>query len=140
MPVERLENGSAPHPARLPLGAGWCGHCTAPGHEGELPPQNIVEAFCNLGYADGCGWSPSERVWDAVRFAVRAPADAGERTNGIPRAIVSLLYVCEKNHLPCEHGILEFDALRGVWPRPHHDTRLQKMAECYLESYLKKKT
>lgn len=72
MPVARLENGSWPHPARLPLGAGWCGHCTAPGHEGEAPPQDVLEAFCNLGYASSCSWSPPERLWDSVRFAISA--------------------------------------------------------------------
>src|ERR1700686_2788739 len=58
MPVEKLENGSWPHPARLPLGGGWGGHCTSPGHEGERPAQDVLEAFCNLGYADCCAWAP----------------------------------------------------------------------------------
>src|SRR3954465_3694980 len=49
MPVAKLENGSWPHPARLPLGCGWTGHCTAPGHEQAVPSQDVVESFCNLG-------------------------------------------------------------------------------------------
>jgi hypothetical protein len=28
---------------------------------------------------------------------------------------------------------------QAIWPRRHHDARIQKMAECFLESYLKKK-
>jgi hypothetical protein len=38
-----------------------------------------------------------------------------------------------------EHGDLEFDLAQAVWLRRHDDARIQKMAECFLESYLKKK-
>jgi len=144
MPVARLEYGSWPHPARLPLGGGWCGHCTAPGHEGELPPQDVLEAFCNLGYASSCNWSPAERVWDAVRFAVSAPPDFAERAApqkvaALPARLLVLRYVCERDHRPVEHGDLEFDLAQAAWLRRHDDARIQKMAECFLESYLKKK-
>jgi hypothetical protein len=141
MPVARLENGSWPHPARLPLGGGWCGHCTAPGHDGELPPQDVLEAFCNLGYASSCGWSPRERLWDAVRFAVSAPREsARHEPRDVDAARILLLrYVCERDHRPVEHGDLEFDLAQATWLRRHDDARIQRMAECFLESYLKKK-
>lgn len=145
MPLQKLENGAWPHPARLPLGGGWCGHCTAPGHEGEVPSQDVLEAFCNLGYASSCSWAPQERAWDAVRFAVSAPPDSvarGRRQDAgadVPTRILRLRYVCEKNHRPVEHGNLEFDLSRATWLRRHDDARIQKMAECFLESYLKKK-
>jgi hypothetical protein len=145
MPVERLENGSWPHPSRLPLGGGWRGHCTASGHEGEIPSQDILEEFCNLGYASGCVWAPRERTWDAVRFAVAPPADSGERgKEGISRsaALASTLrlrFACERNHRPVAHGELEFDVPRATWLRRHDDARIQKMAECFLDSYLQKK-
>jgi len=141
MPVARLENGSWPHPARLPLGGGWCGHCTAPGHDGELPPQDVLEAFCNLGYASSCSWSPRERVWDAVRFAVSAPreSDSHEARRADAARVLLLRYVCERDHRPVDHGDLEFDLSQAVWLRRHDDARIQKMAECFLESYLKKK-
>jgi len=145
MPVSRLENGSWPHPARLPLGSGWCGHCTAPGHEGKVPSQDVLEAFCNLGYASSCAWSPPERLWDAVRFAVTAPHDLAMRPEAphaaaVPARILVLRYVCERNNRPVEHGDLEFDLSRATWRMQHDDARIQKMAECYLESYLKKKS
>ncbi|HUA13789.1 MAG TPA: hypothetical protein VMG31_00720 [Verrucomicrobiae bacterium] len=143
MPIERMENGSWPHPARLPLGCGWKGHCTAPGHEGELPTQDILEAFCNLGYATSCGWAPRERAWDAVRFAVRAPGESGKgKQLHEPRdaEIIHLNYVCELGHRPVEHGDLAFDLLRAAWLKVHPDARVQKMAQCFLESYLKKKS
>ena len=144
MPVTKLENGNWPHPARLPLGCGWTGHCTAPGHEGETPSQDILEAFCNLGYASGCTWAPPQRTWDAVRFAVSAPADNRSRnhqkgaSNGGSR-ILALAYVCERDHRPVQNGELEFDLSQSAWLRQHEDPRVQKMAECFLESYLKKK-
>jgi hypothetical protein len=145
MPVEKLERGNWPHPARLPLGGGWLGHCTAPGHEGEQPPQHILEAFCNLGYAGSCAWSPLERACDAVRFAVSAPAEmtkrgAPNRNPDAPARVLTLHYVRERNHLPVEHGDLEYDLAQTTWLRTHSDPRIQRMAECFLDSYLKKKS
>lgn len=144
MPLEKLEGGTWPHPARLPLGAGWRGHCTAPGHEGNVPPQDVLEAFCNLGYASSCSWAPRERAWDAVRFAVCAP----QNVNGCARgsftadnafSTIRLRYVCERDHRPVTDGELEFDLANVRWLRLHDDPRLQKMAECFLETYLKRK-
>jgi len=145
MPVERLDNGSWPHPARLPLGAGWRGYCTAPGHDQALPQQHILEAFCNLGYATSCPWAPSERIWDAVRFAVAVSPEAAKRGGGsastdVPARTLHLRYVCERGHLPVDHGDLEYDLSHAAWLRRHDDPRLQKMAECFLDSYLNKKT
>jgi hypothetical protein len=142
MPLQRLENGSWPHAARLPLGCGWTGHCTAPGHEGEVPAQHVTEAFCNLGYASGCSWSPVQRTSDAIRFAVASPATLKKGKNESQNAqsqILRLLYACERDHRPVSHGELEFDLAEARWSRPHDDARIQKMAECFLETYLKRK-
>jgi len=141
MPVEKLEGGNWPHPARLPLGCGWSGHCTAPGHEGEIPSEDVLRTSCNLGYASGCGWSPPSREWDAVRFAVSAPlisekprADAGRSD------VVRLIYVCERDHRPIAKGELAYELARGVWLSRHEDARVQKMAECFLDTYRNKKS
>lgn len=144
MPVERMENGSWPHPSRLPLGCGWKGYCTAPGHEQQIPSQDILEAFCNLGYASSCNWAPAQREWDSVRFAVITPlgqsARGGSATTTDERSrILRLTYICERDHRPVEHGELEFDVLTCSWLKAHADVRIQKMAGCFLESYLKKK-
>lgn len=143
MPLTKLENGNWPHPARLPLGGGWSGHCTAPGHEQESPALDVVQAFCNLGYASGCEWAPRERECDAVRFAVSAPADSSgfkKQSIGTPARILRLTYVRERDNLPVTHGELQFDLSQAAWLRPHEDARIQKMAECFLDSYLKRKS
>jgi len=158
MPVEKLTSGAWPHPARLPLGCGWSGHCTAPGHEGETPSDGEIE-FCNLGYASACRRLPEQRAWDAVRFAVLAPVEitsaeitavatlgVGLRdhkdcngSGGAARRNLQVQYVCERAHLPVEHGRLEFDAVESKWLRLHSDIRVQRMAECFLASYLTRK-
>ena len=140
LPVERLENGSWPHPARLPLGCGWAGQCTAPGHDRGIPEQGVLEAYCNLGYARGCNWAPQDRQQDAVRFAILPPEQADRQNPGAGSSAIRLRYACERDHRPVVHGELEFDLERARWNRPHEDMRLQKMAECFLESYLNKKS
>jgi hypothetical protein len=125
MPTAKLDDGGWLHPSRLPLGGGWSGRCSAPGHEdAELQVEQLRE-FCNLGYASGCAHLPQERTSDAVRFSVTR--DAGTQ--------LLLQYVCELNHQPAGHGTLEYDCSSG-WLTPHPDPRIQRMAECYLESYL----
>jgi len=136
MPVEKLENGNWLHAGRLPLGSGWSGYCTAPGHEGEAPSHEELRDLCNLGYAEGCGRLPPERAWDSVRFGARTAA--GGRENGTGERI-QVRYVCERRHRPAEHGMLEFDATDVRWLEPHRDSRLQRLAECFMEAYLEKK-
>ena len=146
MPVAKLENGNWLHPSRLPLGCGWSGRCTAPGHENEAPSQDVLETFCNLGYASGCAWRPMQRNWDAVRFAVSAPIErsigaSAQALNGEAQArILRLIYVCEHEHHPIASGELAFDLSQASWLRSHDDARIQKMAECFLDSYLKKRS
>jgi len=118
MPARRSRDAWQ-HPSRLPLGAGWEGTCTAHGHPGAIPDSF---AGCNLGYARDCSRLPSERKWDAVRFAMAQEGGARSR----------LTYVCEKDHQPAEHGTLEFRLPEGECLRPHPDPRIQKMAECFL--------
>lgn len=126
MPTEKWEAGAWMHPARLPLGAGWRGHCCAPGHEGAAPSDHELSENCNLGYAAGCPRLPQDRSCDAVRFAV--VRDAGAR--------LVLNFSCELDHRPAGHGVLEYDEVRRQWTSSHPDARMQKMAECFLQSYL----
>jgi hypothetical protein len=128
MPVQKLD-GLWLHPSRLPLGAGWEGHCSAPGHEGTRPSDQDLQEFCNMGYAAKCSRLPSERECDAVRFSVSR--DHGSR--------LSLWFVCETGHRPTTHGTLEYDVDRKAWISAHSDSRIQKMLECYVQSYLQRK-
>jgi hypothetical protein len=135
MPTEKLENGSWPHPSRLPLGRGWKGNCTAPGHDGETPTAEELHDFCNLGYAQQCPRLPPERIWDSVRFGLcgaMAAENAGSHR-------IQVRYVCERGHLPADSGFLEFDPSRACWTKRHPDARVQRMAECFVEAHRERK-
>ena len=130
MPTQKLEGQDLwLHPSRLPLGAGWKGNCGAPGHEAvQLSDPEVRE--CNLGYALKCPRLPQIRECDSVRFGIAN--DSGSR--------LLLWFVCEAGHRPVRHGTLEFDTLLSRWNTTHPDSRLQKKAECYLESYLARRS
>jgi hypothetical protein len=132
LPKEKLENGSWPHPSRLPLGCGWSGYCAAPGHDGETPSEEELRDFCNLGYAEQCPRLPRERLWDSVRFGARTVVTAGEDP-GVRR--IQVRYVCERGHLPAEYGFLEFVPSKAQWTNLHPDLRVQRLVECFLASY-----
>jgi hypothetical protein len=126
MPTSKFDDGAWIHPSRLPLGAGWKGQCSAPGHEGAEPADNELREFCNLGYSSACSRLPQERACDAVRFGVSR--DCGNR--------LAMWFVCESGHRPASHGTIEYDLSSQSWTSHHPDPRIQKMAHCYLESYL----
>jgi hypothetical protein len=128
MPGQKLDGGWL-HPARLPLGGGWDGSCSAPGHEGALPSDQELHEFCNLGYAAQCSRLPVERDCDAVRFSVAR--DQGSR--------LLLWAVCETGHRPAHHCLVEYDVERRTWIGSHSDPRIQKMLDCYLQSYLQRR-
>jgi hypothetical protein len=129
MPTRKLEDGGWLHPSRLPLGGGWIGHCSAPGHEGAEPTHEELRELCNLGYAANCPRLPLERTSDAVRFSIARDRDAH----------LLLWFVCESGHRPAAYGTLEYDLSTSQWISSHADGRIQKMAECYLQSYLRRR-
>jgi hypothetical protein len=135
MPVEKLEDGNWLHASRLPLGCGWTGHCTAPGHENAAPSPEELRDFCNLGYAENCGRLPRERAWDSVRFGARTVPNNGKNFTGY----IHIHYVRERDHRPVEHGTLKFDTTTTRWELTHSDDRVQRMAECFLASYIEKR-
>jgi len=130
MPTSRFDDGGWIHPARLPLGSGWKGRCCAPGHEGVVPTADELRELCNLGYSADCSRIPKDRPYDAVRFSVVRNC-ASHLTLG---------FVCEAAHLPAAHGTLDYDLGLRRWTSPHSDPHIQQMAECYLESYLGRRT
>ena len=124
VPREIVSDGSWPHPSRLPLGAGWRGNCSASGSELRASDDHVRD-FCNLGYAAACPHLPHSRDWDAIRFSVAH----------VSREQLTLSFVCERAHAPIEYGKLTFDLAREVWLRAHHDSRVLRLATCYMQTY-----
>ena len=123
-PKAIVNDGSWLHPSRLPLGAGWTGHCCASGVE-TAPDDVVIHKSCNLGNAISCPNLPAERDWDAIRFSVA----------GTSQDQITLWYTCERSHAPATFGKLIFDCVVERWMNPHPDRRVQRLAECYLEAY-----
>jgi hypothetical protein len=129
-PTERLDQTLWPHPARLPLGAGFAGICRARRGEDYRPNPAALRDWCNLGYgAAGCGRFPEESAPEAVRFAVRRDADG----------VVQIQYVVEKGHLPWDSGTLEFEPARGRFRAAPSDALLARQAQVYLDTYLERR-
>lgn len=130
VPTEKWDGGGWIHPSRLPLGGGWLGCCSAPGHEQTQLAEPEIREFCNLGYAAKCSRLPVDRQLDAVRFSIATDRDQ--------RLLVSC--VGESGHLPVEYRQLEFDISGMEWLTGHPDARIQKLADCYVQSYLQRRT
>ncbi len=133
LPTQRCDAPMWPHPGRLPLGDAWKGRCTA-GCGSDVssavePGEQELKHGCNLGYAGHCPRLPAERSADAVRFGV-----ARDRENRI-----AVLYVYELANRPAGHGTLEYDVAGRRWLQAHSDLRIQRMAECYLDAYLRRR-
>lgn len=129
MPAERAGDIAWLHPSRLPLGAGWNGHCGAPGHEGFTPSPEEIKENCNLGYASACPRLPQQRECDAVRFSVVRHSDSH----------LVLWFVLESRHRPAGHGTLEYKVASHQWTSPHPNEHIQRMADCYVQSYFSRK-
>lgn len=117
-----------PFRRRLPLGDGFRGHCTSPGHEGTEPDELTLGQCCNLGYAH-CPRLPQKREADAVHFSVASDRDG----------IVSLHWVLVKNHAAAAFGRLHFERAASRWREPHPNPTVQRMAQCYLEAYMNRR-
>ena len=126
LPTRKSEDALWIHPSRLPLGAGWEGNCTAHGTAKTIAGDQL--AHCNLGYARDCPHLPKQRKWDATRFAVTSEHESR----------ICLAYVCERDHLPSEHGRLEYSVGQSRWLSFHPDARIQKMAQCFIEAWFAK--
>lgn len=130
VPREIVYDIAWPHPARLPLGAGWSGSCCASAPDADNGATVAVETsyvrdFCNLGYAVACPNLPPARDWEAIRFSV-----AGSSAEQI-----TFFYVCEKDHAPIAHGTMTYDLAAEAWRDLHPDPRVHRLANCYLQAY-----
>ena len=82
----------------------------------------------------------AERAWDSVRFGARAASSSvSGNEKDLNGGHIQIRYVCERDHRPVEHGTLRFDAITTRWEETHSDSRVQRMAECFLASYLEKR-
>jgi hypothetical protein len=127
-PTERHESELWPFRRRLPLGDGFLGHCTAPEHDGTEPDDAMLRDCCNLGYSQ-CRRLPEQRQADAAHFSIASDRDG----------VVSLHWVLVKNHAAESFGQLHFERDANSWREEHSSPTLQRMAQCYLESYLNKR-
>ncbi|HLY99005.1 MAG TPA: hypothetical protein VKT33_08060 [Candidatus Angelobacter sp.] len=132
LPSEKCVTIAWAFPRRLPLGAGFCGTCTA-GPEPVVPADAELKDLCNLGYASQCPRIPANRSADAVRFAIAREA-GGKEAGG--KTVVH--YACELAHAPAEHGHLEYDRASRKWMVTHANACIQRQAECCLAGYLER--
>jgi hypothetical protein len=116
-------------PGWHPLGDAHRGTCQANPREPFQPGDGMLRDLCNLGYAaHQCPRFPVNADTDAVRFTIARDE----------RGVIGLYYVVEKNHLPHSHGPLEYSRAAGAFTVAHGDAILQRQAEAYLASYLRR--
>ncbi len=128
-PTERFVGATLwPHPARLPLGDGFAGSCSANPVDGFSPDDGRLKECCNLGYARRrCDCFPEEGA-DAVRFTIASEQDG----------IIRVCYVLERDHHPHGNGSLEYDRGQRAFVALPEDRVLARQAEVYVESYLRR--
>lgn len=124
IPTERLE-GAWKFPDRLPLPPGFRGVCGAPEQMLARPTEDELRDHCNLGHAS-CSRLPKERPADSIRFCARA----GEAHR------IAVRYVYELDCRPAGGGTLEYDERERRWLIPADDEKLQRQAECFLDTWL----
>lgn len=127
-PIVRHDAELWPFRRRLPLGDGYNGQCMAPGSEGSQPDDAALRECCNLGYSC-CPRLPEQRESDAVHFSVASDRDG----------VISLHWVMVKDHAAAAFGQLHFERAPFTWRELHPNPAVQRMAHCYLESYLSKR-
>jgi hypothetical protein len=114
----------------VPLGDAWSGNCHADPECPSRPEESALISHCNLGYASACPHFPGNGSPQATRFSVTRDQ------NGVIR----LDFVLERDYLPVEHGPLVYSRESRTFVVSHASALVQRQAEAYLESYLRRKT
>ena len=127
IPEKRCETELWTHRTRLPLGDGYAGSCSAPGHEGATPSEEELKSACNLGNSRCCRL-PEDRALDSVRFHVKF--DEG--------TLLGLSYCTEREHHPREHGMLQFDAASGTFIAASTESAVLRLAQAFIQSHLQR--
>lgn len=113
----------------MPLGDAWSGVCRAVPDAEWAPDPNTLQQLCNFGYArERCARVPAGGP-DALRFGISH--DRG--------GIVRIYWVMEKDHLPFAHGPLDYSRAEAGFQTAHPDGRVNRQAEAYVSSYLRRK-
>jgi hypothetical protein len=94
------------------------------------PSEHELKTGCNVGHAAACARLPQQRPADAVRFAL------GEERAGMLR----VRFAYEREHLPAGHGELIYETTTHIWQPPQADACLLRMAECYIETQMARRT
>ncbi len=94
-----------------------------------MPPDSVLTEGCNRGYSRGaCDRFPAGSTIDAVRFHV-----AGTTVDTF-----QIQYVLERDGWPAADGVLIYSRVEQRFPDAHNDPVLQRQAEAFLESYLRR--
>jgi len=139
VPREIVYDLSWPHPARLPLGAGWTGTCCAANHKSangadvstvadsiitaNIPDSNLPDPPASSLAATLAVDSAIIRDFCNLGYATGCPHlpitrdwDAIRFTiAGSARNQITLCYVCEFAHAPRAHGTLTYDLIAEAW-------------------------
>jgi hypothetical protein len=128
LPLERMPQATGKKIAPMPLGDCWSGVCRSV-PEGEwLPDPHTLQQFCNFGYARAkCGRVPADKA-DAVRFTISQDREG----------LVRIYWVIEKDHLPLDHGPLEYSRGAADFQTAHPDACVARQAQAYVSSYLRR--
>jgi hypothetical protein len=127
IPEKRSESELWLHRARLPLGDGYEGRCSAPGHEDVKLTDEELRLACNLGNAC-CSRLPADRALDSIRFHVKQ--DLG--------SALMVQFCTEREHHPREHGLLQFDAASGTFVAPAAQAQVVRLAQAFVQSHLER--
>jgi hypothetical protein len=129
LPSRPLDGPAWIQPPRLPLGDAYAGTCLAHPAEVVEPAEARLRELCNCGYARGrCQRFPHDSAGDAVRFSVT------DNKNGQVRVV----YIVEREHVPVEHGVLEF-AGEEMRAGGRISELLARQARVFVESYLRRR-
>ena len=127
-PFERIENSGFTVPPRLPLGDAYSGECRADA-TAHTPAEALLGRACNGGYGRAvCDRFPIDACGDAVRFHL----------SGSEGRTLRVQYVIEKDCWPATHGVLTYCESEGRFMDLHANAVLQRQAEAFVESYLRR--
>lgn len=123
-----MESDAFVIPPRLPLGEFYDGECRARS-EAYFPEAEAIRSFCSNGYGRGhCERFPADSDVDAVRFHI-ADSQPG---------VLRVQFVLEKGCWPASDGVLEYSKTDNRFLATHSDPIVQRQAEAFLDSYLRR--